>query len=331
MRMYKTVIIGAGSIGSNKPDKYDSADTENILTHAHACCKHPEVELVGIVDQDIDKAYKAALKWNIKYTGIDISNIPTFPDIIIVATPTETHKQILLDIIQYKPKFVIAEKPFCSNAAEAREVIEAYKQANIPMSIDYIRNYDYQIRKLIEKIKSGYYGQIFSCILYYVRGLAHEGGHAINLFNKMFGEFIDGKIYETGNYSDRNINDRSYTVYLRYQNCLNVIMIPIDSRTAFNVFNIEIMTEKGKIILSEHGKYIEFYPRIPEPTYGDYNTLSAFAETRIETELTIDLMDVIGEAVQYIDASPMTIGLKNKCTPEDALKVHEIIEYLRGG
>ena len=204
------------------------------------------------------------------------------------------------------------------------------------MSVDYIRNYDYQIRSLIEQIKLGYYGQIFSCICWYVRGLRHEGSHAINLFNKMFGEFIDGKIYETGNcFPDRDINDRSCAVHLIYQNCQNVIMIPVDSRTAFNVFNIEIMTEKGKIILSEHGKYIEFYPRIPEPTYGDYNTLSAFAETRIKTELTRALCNVVDEAIyicKCLNASFKGIPFKIKsdiyCTPEDALKVHEIIEYL---
>lgn len=327
--MYKTVIIGAGSIGALKPDAYDSPDTENILTHAHACYKHPDIELTGIIDKNSDKAIRASNKWNCMY-ATDTDILSDFDhDIFIIATPTETHKQILLDIIQYKPKFVIAEKPFCSNAEEAREVIEAYKQANIPMSVDYIRNYDYQIRSLIEQIKLGYYGQIFSCICWYVRGLRHEGSHAINLFNKMFGEFIDGKIYETGNcFPDRDINDRSCAVHLIYQNCQNVIMIPVDSRTAFNVFNIEIMTEKGKIILSEHGKYIEFYPRIPEPTYGDYNTLSAFAETRIKTE--IDLIYIIAEAeagcfIKNQGGNPKSFY----CTPEDALKVHEIIEYLR--
>ena len=329
MKMYKTVIIGAGSIGSNKQEKYDSPNTENILTHAHACYKHPEVELYGITDIDFTKAKKAAAKWNTMAFSID--TIFTDVDIFIVATPTETHKQILIDIIPYKPKFVIAEKPFCMNTREAQEVITAYDIAHISISVDYIRNYDYQIRNLIEQIKSGYYGQVFSCICYYVRGLAHEGSHAINLFNKMFGEFIDGKIYETGNqFPDRNLDDRSCAVHLKYQNCLNVVMMPVDSRTAFNIFNIEIMTEKGKIILSEHGKFVEFYPRIPEPTYGDYNTLSAFAETRIKTNLTTDLINVIDEVVQYIDASPMTVRLENKCTPEDALKVHEIIEYLRG-
>ena len=101
-------------------------------------------------------------------------------------------------------------------------------------------------------------------------------------------------------------------------------MIPVDSRTAYNVFNIEIITDKCKIICSEHGKYIEYYYKIPEPTYGNYNTLSAFSQERYKTELTTALSNVINEAVKYIKDG----NLKIKCTSEDALKVHEILESL---
>jgi len=321
--MYKVIIIGAGSIGTTKFSEYDSPDTENILTHAHSVYNNPDCELIGIVDKDFGKAYEAALKWKTKAYE-HISHIKDQADIIIVATPTETHKQVLLECFDYNPKVVIAEKPFCMNSREAQEVMEAYKKKDVPIIVDYIRAFDNQINKLVEDIKLDKYGKVYSAICYYVRGTSHESCHAIELFNRIFGEFQKGIKFES--FIQDNPNSTSYTVYMNYEGCLNVLLMPVDSRSAFNVFDIEIMTDKGKILLSEHGKFIEFYPRVPESTYGNYNTLSAFPETRIKTGLTINLMNVLNEAVNYV--VPKFV-LQPKCTAYHALKVHKILEQIR--
>ena len=326
--MYKTVIVGAGSIGALKPHIYDSPDTKEILTHAHACYSHPDIDLIGIIDKDFDKAYTAANKW---YTNPyeDISHIKKDIDIIIVATPTNTHKDVLLECLNYNPKIMIAEKPFCLNSTEAKEVIEVYEEKRIPIIVDYIRAFDYNLSAIVDAISDGDFGQIYSVILYYVRGFSHEACHAIELFNRMLGNFITGKLFKTGNIFDDGPSI-SYTVHLKYEKCPNVIMIPIDSRKAYNVFNIEIMTDKGKVVFSEHGKYSEFYNTMPEPTYGNYKTLSVFPVTRIETNLTVDLIQVLYEAVNYIQGKTDGIS-RMSCIASDTLKVHEVMEEILKG
>ena len=64
---YTAVLLGAGSIGALKPNEFDSPDTEEILTHAHAIYNHPKINLLGIIDSNINKAKKAGNKW--KKTG----------------------------------------------------------------------------------------------------------------------------------------------------------------------------------------------------------------------------------------------------------------------
>ena len=93
-KQYTAVVIGCGSIGALKEDKYDSPEEPakgaslSILTHAHAYYDHPRIDLLGFVDSDIDKRLSAATKWN----ALSCEDITGFssPDIISVCTPTES-------------------------------------------------------------------------------------------------------------------------------------------------------------------------------------------------------------------------------------------------
>jgi len=80
MTKYKALICGAGSIGALKPDEFDSPESKQIYTHAHACYSHPNIDLVGIVDQDFEKASKAGTKWNTTAYG-SINEFKYDPDI----------------------------------------------------------------------------------------------------------------------------------------------------------------------------------------------------------------------------------------------------------
>ena len=64
MNKYNVAIIGVGSIGALKNNQFDSPDTDNIFTHAHACYNHPQVDKIGFFDTDLDKALKAMEKWH---------------------------------------------------------------------------------------------------------------------------------------------------------------------------------------------------------------------------------------------------------------------------
>ena len=59
MKKYNALIIGAGSIGALKPDKLDNIKSKNILTIAHAFKKNPQINLIGIIDIDKNKAIEA--------------------------------------------------------------------------------------------------------------------------------------------------------------------------------------------------------------------------------------------------------------------------------
>lgn len=337
MNKYSVAIIGCGSIGANKPDKYDSPDTKNILTHAHACYIHPAIDKIIFVDNDYKKAITAINKWKYKtgeikpwnqlcrYNSIDTLFKDEQPDIIIVSTPTETHHEILSKISYHKPKLVIAEKPFCSNYKEAYEINSLYKANEIPLIVDYIRRFDPDMQALKYEILNGGLGHVQNCRVLYTRGLFHEGCHAIDMMNFLFGEFEEGARHLKAFILDRreDIRDVTETLSLIYKECNNIIFQGCDGRK-FSIFEIDIIGTKKRVLLTDHGRKILELDKIPEPVYGDYDTLDSrgmFRNTCLSTKALYYLID---NAVAHIQDNKIPL----LCTGDDALKVHEIYERL---
>lgn len=324
--MLKGLVIGAGSIGALKDSKYDSPETKEVLTHAHAYYNDPEIELEGIVDSDLGKAHQAGIKWGCTRSQYLISYKMDKIDIVSVCTPTSTHHKILKDCIELKPKVVIAEKPFCSNAKEAEEIVELYEKSNINLIINYPRRYVPEIQALSFALNNGDYGNIYSATFHYTRGLRHEMSHGIDLCLMLFVQFQEGELLRSGHrIPDRDKNDPTQAAHLSFNNCPHVFFSPCDGRK-YKVFQLEIMTEKGKIILSQHGMYIEFYPAVKEQIWGDFDVLSKDLAMRQKTQLDKSLVYLMQHAVDICNGVDIFLSC-----PQDAIKVHGIIEHLRGG
>lgn len=319
--MITAVIIGAGSIGGGgKSEDVDNIASYKILSHAHACVKHSDIKLLGIVDIDVDKAKKAGERWGVP--GYEnINQVPEYADIIICAVPTDRHLISLLEISKYKPRLVIAEKPFCKNVTEAGIVKAEYDRLEIPIAIDYIRRYVEVIRKLKCDLDNNYYGEIYNVSLKYTRGIFHEACHFMDLCRFFLGEYKSG-IYRDDDICD-NYPENTVSAMLHFQKCERVFLLPCDGR-AYCVFEIEIMTEKGKISLVDNGNVLEFYGLI-KSEYGDYESLSSDYTYRQDTGLYTALSGLMDNAVNYLNGKEELL-----CTAEDALAVHRIYDNLMG-
>jgi predicted dehydrogenase len=323
---YNAVVVGSGSIGASKPDKFDSPKTKNVLTIAHAFYKHPQIDLIGIVDTDIVKAKSAAMKWKtLYYKYIDEIKKPI--DIMALCIPTGKH----YDFINYfylsncmTPKVLLAEKPFCNSYDEAVKAKNILYKKDIMTSIDYIRRYDTSVQMLKQDIEFGHIGEIYSCIVHYDRGLVRDGCHAIDLCNYLFGKFLGGEILPGRRCNDYDDKDLTYPVHMVYEKCGNVFMVPGNGE-AFSIFEIDIIGEKGRYRLVDHGLKLEVYKVEKEKTYGTYNAMSTDC-IKLKTELPKALMNYVNNAVRYLDWKEDLL-----CTPDDAIEVHRIIEKLIKG
>ena len=147
MTYYKSVIIGSGNIGAT----YDSDESENILTHAHAYKSHPNTKLVAFVDIDDGKAQKAAKTWGGNYYS-DLHKCLEFenPDIVSICVPTENHFDLLVQIIDYKPKFIFLEKPVCSTLDQSTEILKRLSKISIPINVNFARRFDPSLQQILQ-------------------------------------------------------------------------------------------------------------------------------------------------------------------------------------
>jgi len=324
MNTYKVAIIGAGSIGANKPDHIDYPNGPNVLTHAHAVSAHPRTELIAFIDPDNAKAVAACEKWDVDamYPSVDVMAIECKPDIIIVAVPTELHYKILMDIAnKTKPKLVIAEKPFCIEGNQAKIVDRGYKHQNIPIMVDYIRRFSPGHQEIKKQIESGKFGKALNCRVLYSRGLRHEGCHAIDLMRYFFGNCEESTIIGGFAYPDRDVKDLSYQSVMRFEECQNVIFQPCDGRK-YGIFEVDICFENCRIRLIDNGLYYEMYPVTEENEWGHKSLNYQLTDVlRRETGLNLALYSLIGNAVLFLDGKEQLL-----CTAEDAIAVHEILE-----
>lgn len=328
MNIYKTAIIGAGSIGANKPDHIDSPATENILTHAHAVTHHQRTELTAIIDPNEENLNKAARKWQPKHAFHSIEDLEFHPDkmdIIILACPTNSHCFFIQEISNWseknKPSLIICEKPFCDNLRDAENALDHAKYANIPILINYNRRFTKGHQEIKEKFDAGEYGKALNCRVLYTRGMQRDGCHWIDLMKWFFGDFYCKEISPAPYIHDLSSEDPSFSGYMDFEKCNNVVFQACDGRL-YGIFEIDICFEKCRIRLIENGMYYEKYPIIQEGAWGHKELLYKLTDVvRKETGLPFSLYQLIDNAVNFLDRKEPL-----KCTAEDAIAVHRIIE-----
>lgn len=324
---YSICIVGSGSIGAIKDEKFDSKETKP-KTWANAAWRHPNLDLVGIIDLNGEMAKKAALKWDTApFTSI--KEIKKHIDIYVVATSTNSHFHVLTEILNHsklnKPGIVICEKPFCNSITDAELIIGMYKKEGVPIAVDYSRRYSLELQLLRKAIFKERYGKIYSVLLAYNRGLKHDGCHGIDFFNWFFGKCNECEILgtEKNSINDYSDNDLTVPVWFDYERCDNVFMVPLDGRRNA-LFELTIYTEEAKIVLDDWFQKCTIYPVIQGNNFGDYRSLSNKIETCFPIELTDNLTNLLNNAIYHIKNGEEII-----CKGKDALEVHRIINKLK--
>ena len=316
---YSAVVVGAGSIGALKADEFDSPKTKNILTLAHAFHAHPKTELIGIVDNNLERAETAGAKWGCPAYS-HISEIERKIDLLAVCVPTEIHFDFYQDLINYPmPRLIMAEKPFCNSLPESLAAADLL--GDTPVAVNYSRRYLFVMQTLRDAIENET-GEVYSCTVYYDRGTIRDGSHAVDICNFLFGRFIGGSILPGRRCNDYSDDDVSLPLHLVYERCGNVQMIPCNGE-AFSIFEIDIITDRGRFRFIDHGRFMELYLVNRGAVYGPYNSMS-YKPTVFKTDLEKSLLYYVQHCIDYLEYKEPCL----LCSAEDAIKVHKVFSEL---
>lgn len=309
--MYNTVIIGAGNIAAN----FDSPDSTDILTHAHAFQNSDAFRLLGFYDKDYHVAKAAALNWGC-HAYESLESALESAEVVSCCVSDQYHKEILEKAAKYKPKLVITEKPLAVSMIEGK-VIEQIYYHKIPILLNYSRRFLKEFQDLREEIKQ--YGTFLKGIGYYGKGTLHNGSHMIDLLGFLLGtvechEVLKPEIHDFD-------GDSSRDVILKIQEG-QFHMIAIDSRIA-TIFEMELFFEKTRIRILDGGTRIERYKIKESDTYqGYYNYVLSRSESVNYSNAMTGLID---NAQKFLNRDEKLL-----CTLEDGINVLRICMQIRG-
>jgi predicted dehydrogenase len=142
----RTAVIGVGSMGKN---------------HARINWELPDVELVGVADDNLDTVNAVARKYDTKpYSNYIELLDDAKPDAVTLAVPTIYHHDIALDIIERGIPLLI-EKPIAYTIEEGQKIIDAAQKRGVKLMIGHIERFNPAITTLKDLIFKGELGRIF--------------------------------------------------------------------------------------------------------------------------------------------------------------------------
>jgi predicted dehydrogenase len=297
MRPINCSIVGLGRIGSLLED---DLLREKPATHAGAIVSNPNCRMVSACDIDEERCRRFSKKWDCPDVFSDFSSMLSFtiPDILCIATPPQTHQDLICTAVQYGVPLIICEKPLTENIDEAEEIIKRVSRSVSILMVNHERRYslDYlHLKKIIEKKT---YGDLFSlnCKLYMGKGrsvaemLWEDGTHMIDVIRFLTGREMTS-FQVTGDLFKKN--GESIIVLI-----LGPVYAVIDAACNRDhlVFELDVSFTRGMVKIG-NGVYEEYKSRI-SPFYTNFRSLikkktGLFARTNYFSGMLEDAVHVL--------------------------------------
>jgi predicted dehydrogenase len=170
--------MGAGRIAQG----YDEPGSERVLTLAHAIEKLPQLKLCGFYDLEPARAEAAEHKWGCPTSSRDREAwLDTGWDIILIATPDNSHVVDLEAVLQRKPKAVMVEKPLAPMAADAERLLKAASDQSTAILVDFPRRWHSGLQHVGRSLAANQFGRIGRIQGACSGGLRHNGVHLLDL------------------------------------------------------------------------------------------------------------------------------------------------------
>ena len=240
---FSTIIIGLGDIGLNYDLKLDK--NKYIYTHSRAVDLHSGFELKGGVDISVDARREFSKNYRIDtFKSIKEALIKIKPEVIIVSTYSNSHLQVIQEIYKYfKPLAILCEKPMGDSLKSGKEIVKICKKMGSKLYVNYARCCMPGNIEIKSRIKNKLIKTPAKCVVWYTKGLEHNGAHFINLMEDWFGRCLKVKVIKKS--SNKDGVDYEPTILLKFENC-EVIFIAAWEEY-FSHYTIELISKSGRL------------------------------------------------------------------------------------
>lgn len=171
----RILIIGTGNIGKRYLQAIYRSGLNNIPCY---CYDIIESSLKGVEDFLHSHGFKDTT--NKLYEYQDFLDLISDESLVIVATTAKDRIDLLLDILNHNPRYLIIEKPVTQTKAEYDILLKKYKSVSTKAYVHYYLRFQPYIKKLKALFEGA--SPIFYSVTLPGNGIACNGIHFIDLF-----------------------------------------------------------------------------------------------------------------------------------------------------
>lgn len=228
--MLRIGVIGLGSMGKN---------------HARVCSELENVELVGLADINKEAAKTIAGRFNIK-AFFDYHELLPGIDAAIVASPTNTHHSITMDLLK-NGKHVLVEKPICDTTKKAEELVQKAKNEGLILAVGHIERHNPAVKFAKDALDNKKFGELISLASKRVSNFPGRikdvgvifdfGVHDIDIMRYLAGE-VKSVYAKAGNFNKTITHEDHANIVLNFENGISGVaevnwLTPVKIRKLF--------------------------------------------------------------------------------------------------
>lgn len=249
---------------------------EKPCTHAGAILDNNDCLLVGGCDIDSLRCEAFSDSFGISHTYTQFAELleKTSPDILHIATPTESHYAIMQAALSSDVKLFVCEKPLVENSRVASRVAKWQRRGRIKILLNHERRYSRDYLRVKRKINDGSFGQILSVASSLYMGgsaavndvLLHDGTHLIDIIQFLTGSEL--RLLSVQHFRE----GKAGTIVITASSGSVPVTLEIGSGRHYILFELDINFTRGRIRIG-NGLYEE-YASGRSPFYEKMRSLS---------------------------------------------------------
>ena len=312
----RVLLAGLGQIGMG----YDVAwPAASVLTHARAASVHPSFDLIAAVDPLVERRERFKATYGVPaYPTLELALEAHHPEVVVIAGPTDQHGEMVRTLLRLQtPKALLCEKPLAVELVEARSLVASCAERNVSLYVNYVRQSDPGVIEVKRRLEAGEIRGPVKGVVWYSKGLLHNGSHFFNLLQYWVGPFERGAIFDRGRLWEGRDPEPGIHAVFKHGSVVFVAAREED----YSHYTVELIAANGRLRYDDGGALITWQP-------ARRGLLSASVPSLAEPEVIPSgmaryqwhVMEQLDRALNGLDAAI--------CSGADALAAQEAMSSL---
>ncbi len=326
----RCAVIGCGRIGSSLED---DRLREKPASHAGAIAQNRDTILVGGADPDRDARTSFARRWKLPSSALHESAESMLkelhPDIVHIASDTETHIPLLETCLAAQVPVIVLEKPVGVSLEEARNALplveKAEREGRSRVIVNHERRFSRDYRMLRSIIESGELGTLKAVHSRLYMGQAkppaqvlwHDGTHLVDIIT-----FLAGPWDITAVQGDPDDTVNPFIALGKTRDRKETALVTLDCSPGRDFLGFELDVEFSSGRIRAGNGIWEVWRSEPSPWYESFRSLRPARERRWrKTRKTGYFANMMAHAVSCVrnPSVPAESSFRDGCTALEIL------------